>query len=78
MMWATRNADNLLQGYKLNLQQLMGMKIPAGILNFIFKHSYCRKVKNITISGVQYNAVFEMAFCYFNTSKDMSSHYNSI
>jgi len=43
MMWATRNADNLLQGYKLNLQQLMGMKIPAGILNFIFKHSYCRK-----------------------------------
>merc|ERR1711997_995834 len=43
MMWATRNADNLLQGYKLNLQQLMGMKIPAGILNFLFKHSYCRK-----------------------------------
>jgi len=43
MMWATRNADNLLNGYKLNLQQLMGMKIPAGILNFIFKHSYCRK-----------------------------------
>jgi len=43
MMWATRNADNLLNGYKLNLQQLMGMKIPAGILNFIFKHNYCRK-----------------------------------
>merc|ERR1712141_122365 len=35
--------DNLLNGYKLNLQQLMGMKIPAGILNFLFKHSYCRK-----------------------------------
>merc|ERR1719251_409334 len=43
MMWATKNADNLLNGYKLNLQQLMGMKIPAGILNFLFKHSYCRK-----------------------------------
>merc|ERR1719400_207178 len=42
-MWATKNADNLLNGYKLNLQQLMGMKIPAGILNFLFKHSYCRK-----------------------------------
>ena len=47
MMWATKNADNLLNGYKLNLQQLMGMKIPAGILNFLFKHSYCRKVTNI-------------------------------
>merc|ERR1712088_106666 len=35
--------DNLLQCYKLNLQQLMGVKIPAGILNFIFKHNYCRK-----------------------------------
>merc|ERR1711981_110588 len=35
--------DNLLQGYKLNLQQLMGMKIPQGILTFLFKHSYCRK-----------------------------------
>merc|ERR1712226_857618 len=43
MMWATKNADNLLNGYKLNLQQLMGMKIPAGILNFLFKHSYCKK-----------------------------------
>ena len=47
MMWATKNADNLLNGYKLNLQQLMGMKIPAGILNFLFKHSYCRKVTDI-------------------------------
>ena len=47
MMWATKNADNLLNGYKLNLQQLMGMKIPAGILNFLFKHSYCRKVTNM-------------------------------
>ena len=45
MMWATRNADNLLRGYKLDLQQLMGMKIPAAILNFIFKHSYCKKVR---------------------------------
>jgi glutathione S-transferase len=43
MMWASRNVDNLLSGYKLNLKALMGMNIPQGILSFIFKHSYCRK-----------------------------------
>jgi len=44
MHWATTNSDNMLNGYKLNLQQLMGMaKVPQGILNFLFKYNYCRK-----------------------------------
>ena len=46
MYWAARNSDNLLRGYKLNLQQLMGMKVPHVCLSFIFKYSYCRKVIN--------------------------------
>merc|ERR1711881_553421 len=44
MSWAARNSDNLLRGYKLNLQEMMGNKIPNGILNFIFKYNYCRKM----------------------------------
>jgi glutathione S-transferase len=43
MYWAARNSDNLLNGYKLNLQQLMGLKLPNACLNFMFKYNYCRK-----------------------------------
>ncbi len=42
--WFTKNSDNMLKGLKLNLQSLMGMKLPNGLLNFVFKHTYVRKV----------------------------------
>lgn len=43
MHWAARNADNIVGGYKLNLQQFMGMKVPNPCLAFLFKYQYCRK-----------------------------------
>ena len=43
--WASRSADDMIKGYKLNLQQFTGFnKVPNGILNFWFKFQHCRKV----------------------------------
>lgn len=53
--WFTKNSDNMLKGLKLNLQSLMGMKLPNGLLNFVFKHTYVRKgmkkVKSTSFAG---------------------------
>jgi len=42
--WASRSAEDMIKGYKLNLQQFTGYKVPNGILNFWFKFQHCRKV----------------------------------
>jgi hypothetical protein len=39
-----KDPDNMLKGLKLNLQTVMGSKLPNGLLNFVFKHTYVRKV----------------------------------
>lgn len=41
--WKTSSIDNMVKGYKLNLQALTGSKIPNGLLNFAFKHTFLRK-----------------------------------
>ncbi|XP_015435851.1 PREDICTED: failed axon connections isoform X1 [Dufourea novaeangliae] len=43
MCWRTKNLDQVLKGYKMNLQHVLGTRIPNGILNFIFKLTYGRK-----------------------------------
>jgi Glutathione S-transferase, C-terminal domain len=51
--WRAKNPDNMLKGYKLNLQQAMGTKIPNGILNFIFKFNFSRKgSKKVKAQGI--------------------------
>ena len=42
--WRSKDVDHILQGYKLNLQNAIGSKAPASILNFYFKYTFCRKV----------------------------------
>jgi hypothetical protein len=42
--WRSRNIENVLKGYKMDLGAAIGSKVPASILNFFFKHTYCRKV----------------------------------
>lgn len=42
--WRAKNPDLLLKGYKVNLQHALGTRLPNGILNFIFKIHYGRKV----------------------------------
>ena len=68
--WKTKDVDNILKGYKLNLQDVLGSKVPSSVLNFYFKHSFCRKVsqqiltrmtwiKWIIFSG-RYNLIYKM------------------
>lgn len=41
--WLTRNIDNPVKGYNLNLQNMMGCKIPTPVLQFVVKHTYFKK-----------------------------------
>jgi len=51
--WKTKDVENILKGYKLNLQDVLGSKVPASVLNFYFKHSFCRKgLKRVRSSGM--------------------------
>ncbi len=50
--WRTRHADHILKGYKLDLQRMMGTKMPIGLLNFAFKHTFLRKgAKKVRSAG---------------------------
>nr|CAD7453198.1 unnamed protein product [Timema tahoe] len=42
--WRSKYPENVLKGYKVNLQHALGTKIPNGILNFFFKFTFGRKV----------------------------------
>lgn len=42
--WRTKNLDQMLKGYKVNLQHALGTRIPNAILNFFFKFTYGRKL----------------------------------
>lgn len=43
MWWRTKFPDQVLKGYKVNLQHALGTRIPNGILNFLFKFAFGRK-----------------------------------
>jgi len=44
MAWRSKFPDNIIKGYKVNLQHALGTKIPNGILNFMFRFSMGRKI----------------------------------
>ncbi|KAK9499584.1 hypothetical protein O3M35_002602 [Rhynocoris fuscipes] len=44
MWWRTKHPDNIIRGYKMNLQHFLGSRMPNGFLNLLFKYSYNRKV----------------------------------
>lgn len=51
--WRSKYPDNMIKGYKLNLQQAMGTKVPQVILNFIFKFNFGRKgAKKVKAQGI--------------------------
>ncbi len=39
-----RDVQNAIKGYKIDLQKLVGSKMPASLLQFVAKHTYFRKV----------------------------------
>merc|ERR1712154_419744 len=51
--WRSKDVDHILQGYKLNLQNAIGSKAPASLLNFYFKYTFCRKgLKKVRAYGM--------------------------
>lgn len=42
--WRAKHPEDLLKGYKVNLQNALGIRLPNSFLNFFFKISYARKV----------------------------------
>jgi glutathione S-transferase len=52
MHWRVKNADNTLKGFHLDLQGMMGTKMPVALLNFVFKHTMLRKgMKKVKAAG---------------------------
>merc|ERR1711976_474749 len=53
--WKTSNIDNMVKGYKMNLQAFTGSKMPNGLISFAFKHMFLRKAnkrsKSAGLSG---------------------------
>jgi len=51
--WRSKNHENMLKGYKMNLQTAIGSRLPISVLNFYFKYSYCRKgLKKVKAQGL--------------------------
>jgi len=51
--WRSKNPDAMIKGFKLNLQQQLGSKIPNVLLSVFFKFSYSRKgAKKVKAHGL--------------------------
>lgn len=59
--WASRDINNMLKGYKMDLATAFGTKLPAALMNFYFKHTYLRKsLKKIKAQGLSATSNEEM------------------
>lgn len=43
--WRSKNQDAMLQGYKIDLQHMVGSKLPVGLLKFYYRFSFRRRVR---------------------------------
>ncbi|XP_034950791.1 failed axon connections [Chelonus insularis] len=60
--WRAKNTDAVLKGYRFNLQNALGTRIPNGILNFFFKFTYGRKcAKKVKAQGMGVHTNEEVA-----------------
>jgi len=51
--WRSKESDNILKGYKLDIQTMIGSKAPPSILNWVFKYMHCRKgMKKVKSQGL--------------------------
>lgn len=51
--WRTKNPDAMLQGYKIDLQHMVGSKLPAPLLKLIYRFSFRRKgMKKVRATGI--------------------------
>lgn len=50
--WFNQDPNNAVKGYKINLQNMMGSKVPNSVLQFVMKHTYFKKSqKNVKAAG---------------------------
>merc|ERR1712136_157356 len=51
--WRTKNPDAMLQGYKIDLQNFVGSKLPASILKLVYRFTYKRRgMKKVRATGI--------------------------
>lgn len=59
--WRTKNADAMLQAYKIDLQHMMGSKLPQSILKMAYRFIYRRKgLKKVRATGIGLHAADEI------------------
>lgn len=51
--WRTKNPDAMLQGYKIDLQHMVGSKLPVGLLKVFYRFSFRRRgLKKVRATGI--------------------------
>ncbi|XP_075159723.1 failed axon connections isoform X2 [Haematobia irritans] len=59
--WRAKFPDNVLKGYKVNLQHALGLRLPNSILNFFFKITFGRKgTKKLKAHGIGVHSAEEI------------------
>lgn len=59
--WRSKYPDNVLKGYKVNLQHALGLRLPNSILNFFFKITFGRKgAKKLKAHGIGVHSAEEI------------------
>merc|ERR1712203_606640 len=59
--WRSRESDNILKGYKLDIQTMIGSNAPPSILNWVFKYMHCRKgMKKVKSQGLGVHSAEEI------------------
>ncbi|XP_017127303.1 failed axon connections isoform X2 [Drosophila elegans] len=59
--WRAKYPDNVLKGYKVNLQHALGLRLPNSILNFFFKITFGRKgTKKLKAHGIGVHSAEEI------------------
>ncbi|XP_011303833.1 failed axon connections [Fopius arisanus] len=71
--WRSKNMDQIIKGYKLNLQHAFGSRLPNGILNFYFKITYGRKnLKKVKAMGMGVHSTEEIIQLGYDDLKVLS------
>ncbi|XP_057371542.1 failed axon connections-like [Daphnia carinata] len=51
--WRTKNPDAMLQGYKIDLQHMVGSKLPLGLLKLYYRFAFRRRgIKKVRATGI--------------------------
>lgn len=61
LSWQCSNVDNLIKGYKINLQTYLNSKVPLALLRLFFKNNFCKSgIKLVKTNGFADNNTEEI------------------